>query len=414
MDNSAFTTREPLLVNKGPYSQGGGTCDAFRVKLYGKLHFLKQLKPQYANDVRNRLALQKEFETGYRLEHPHLVRYISLNAEGILMEYVDGDTLTRVLNDQPSYFHRRDRLHLFLRQLFEAVQYLHEHQILHLDLKPDNILLSHIDHDVKLVDLGCCLTDTFPDTPGRTPDYAAPEQLREQASVDERTDIYALGRILAAIHQKAPMPRFLQKLQQKCCQEDPEQRSASVAALIQELDRHERKQRRTRHSLIAALALLIILPACTLLYNRLSTRFAQMQTPIHDTIYVETPVVGPAIHDTVFVDTKPSPEETRRAQYEREMQMAIDKAYQSTISTYLDSAFAKTWNIAANAFVNKMNTICEQLAKKYPEYALSQIQGTVMAQCNSYLSIVADKMAKNREKREEMDKKSEMEEMVEE
>jgi len=414
MDNSAFTTREPLLVNKEPYSQGGGTCDAFRVKLYGKLHFLKQLKPQYANDVRYRLALQKEFETGYRLEHPHLVRYISLNAEGILMEYVDGDTLTRVLNDQPSYFHRRDRLHLFLRQLFEAVQYLHEHQILHLDLKPDNILLSHIDHDVKLVDLGCCLTDTFPDTPGRTPDYAAPEQLREQASVDERTDIYALGRILAAIHQKAPLPRFLQKLQQKCCQEDPEQRPASVAALVQELDRHERKQRRARRTLIAALALLITLTACTLLYNRLSTRFAQIQTPIHDTIFVETPVVGPAIHDTVFVDTKPSPEETRRAQYEREMQMAIDKAYQSTISTYQDSAFAKTWNTAANAFVNKMNTVCEQLAKKYPEYALPQIQGTVMAQCNFYLSIVADKMAKNREKREEMDKKSEMEEMVEE
>ena len=94
--------------------------------------------------------------------------------------------------------------------------------------------------------------------------------------------------------------------------------------------------------------------------------------------------------------------------------MAIDKAYQSTISTYQDSAFAKTWNTAANAFVNKMNTICEQLAKKYPEYALPQIQGTVMMQCNSYLSIVADKMAKNREKREVMDKKSEMEEMVEE
>lgn len=418
MENSDFSSREPLLANKEPYSHGGGTCDAFRVKLYGKLHFLKQLKPQYANDIRYRLALQKEFETGYRLEHPHLVRYISFGDDGILMEYVDGDTLTSFLNEQPTFFHRHDRLVLFLHQLFEAVQYLHEHQVLHLDLKPDNILLSHIGYDVKLVDLGCCLTDTFPDTPGRTPDYAAPEQLQEQAPVDERTDIYALGRILSAIHQKAPLPRFLQKLQQKCCQENPDQRPASVAALIQELDQHERTQRRVRWTLMTALALMIILPACTLLYNRMSARLARMQTPVHDTVFLERPIIEQAHHDTIFLDKGPSPEEIRRAQYEREMQAAIDKAYKSTIYSYQDSTTADTWETSAQDFIAQMYTICDRLAEKYPEYPLSQIQGIVMAQCKSYLSIVSDKLFSNSKKAapiiEETKTNKEMEEMAEE
>ncbi len=47
----------------------GATCDTFRVKLYGKLHFLKRLKPELAGDIRYQEALRKEFETGYRLEH---------------------------------------------------------------------------------------------------------------------------------------------------------------------------------------------------------------------------------------------------------------------------------------------------------------------------------------------------------
>ena len=173
----------------------GATCDTFRVKLYGKLHFLKRLKSEYAGDIRYQEALLKEFETGYRLEHPNLVRYLSLDKDGILMEYVDGETLSQRLAKNPDYFKQRKNTDKLVRQLLSVLQYLHSHQVLHLDLKPDNILLTHINDDVKLIDLGFCYTDTFADTQGHTNAFAAPEQLAGE-KVDVRSDIYAIGKIL--------------------------------------------------------------------------------------------------------------------------------------------------------------------------------------------------------------------------
>ena len=205
----------------------GATCDTFRVKIYGKLHFLKRLKSEYSGDIRYREALRKEFETGYQLEHPNLVRYISLDDDYILMEYVDGETLSTRLATQPDYFRNRKNTDKFLHQLLDVVGYLHSHQVLHLDLKPDNILLTRIGSDVKLIDLGCCYTDTFPDTTGRTVAFAAPEQLTGGV-VDVRTDIYAIGRILECL----PDHNIIyNKVIARCTAPDPTTRYQTISDL---------------------------------------------------------------------------------------------------------------------------------------------------------------------------------------
>ena len=186
MESSQFSDSHPHIESLDPLDTKGATCDAFCVKLYGKLHFLKRLKPEFAGDIRYHEAFRKEFETGYRLEHPNLVRYISLTEDGILMEYIDGETLTAFLALHPDYFKDKHNADKFLRQLLDAVGYLHSHQVLHLDLKPDNILMTRINNDVKLIDLGCCYTDTHPDTTGRTVGYAAPEHSPRPASMSLR------------------------------------------------------------------------------------------------------------------------------------------------------------------------------------------------------------------------------------
>ncbi len=73
---------------------------------------------------------------------------------------------------------------------------MHRHQSLHLDLKPANIMLTHVSNDVRLIDLGCSYMDARPDSMGQTQHYAAPEQLDVTYEVNARTGIYALGRIL--------------------------------------------------------------------------------------------------------------------------------------------------------------------------------------------------------------------------
>lgn len=226
MDSSQFSDTQSHFEGMEPVDTNGATCDTFRVKIYGKLHFLKRLKPQYAGDIRYQEALRKEFETGYRLEHPNIVRYISFSDDGILMEYVDGETLSQRLSSHPDYFESKENIRKFLRQLLEAIGYLHAHQILHLDLKPDNILLTRIHNDVKLIDLGYCYADTFVDTQGYTSGFAAPEQL-SGGRVDERTDIYAIGKIMELL----PDHHIYNKVIRKCTAQLPENRYQSIADL---------------------------------------------------------------------------------------------------------------------------------------------------------------------------------------
>ncbi|MBR1934035.1 MAG: protein kinase [Prevotella sp.] len=210
---SSFTPSPPPYSDAQPLAVGGSTCQCYRVRLYGKLHFLKQLKPGLATNPHYAAALQKEFETGYGLEHPHLVRYVSRTADSILMDYVDGLPLDQFLTEQPHYFRSRRAADRFLRQLLSVVGYLHQHQIVHLDLKPQNILITRIDHDVKLIDLGYCYTDTYTDTMGRTDKYAAPEQLPGgTGQVDARTDIYAIGRLV----QSLPCAPIYNKVAARC------------------------------------------------------------------------------------------------------------------------------------------------------------------------------------------------------
>lgn len=234
MESSQFSDGQSPFESIEQIDVHGATCDSFRVKLYGKLHFLKRLKPQFTGDIRYQEALRKEFETGYRLEHPNLVRYISLTDDGILMEYVDGETLSQRVAAHPEYFTKQNT-DKFLHQLLDAVACLHSHQVLHLDLKPDNVLLTRINSDVKLIDLGCCYTDTFADTPGRTNAYAAPEQL-SGGSVDERTDIYAIGKIL----ERLPHHDINNKVIARCTASLPEERYQSVRELQDALFRRSR------------------------------------------------------------------------------------------------------------------------------------------------------------------------------
>lgn len=250
MESSQFSDTHPRFEGMDPVDTNGATCDTYRVKLYGKLHFLKRLKEEHVNDIRYQEAIRKEFETGYSLEHPNLVRYISRTEDGILMEYVDGETLSQRLSNHPDFFESKKNTEKFLSQLLDAVGYLHAHQVLHLDIKPDNILLTRINSDVKLIDFGCCYTDSFVDTQGHTNYFAAPEQL-SGGSIDERTDIYAIGKILTLL----PDHHIYNKVIARCTAESPEDRFLTIADLQNALFP------KIKHGLLALSVILVLVLA---------------------------------------------------------------------------------------------------------------------------------------------------------
>lgn len=236
MEISSFNRQQPSFQDSTLVATSGATSDCFRVKLYGKLHFLKRLKKEFHTNPRYVAALKKEFETGYNLEHPHLVRYIACGDDYLLTEYIDGLTLNKFAECNPDFLKKKANVDRLLNELLDVLRYLHSHQIVHLDLKPENILITRVGNELKLTDLGFCYTDTFIDTTGRTDGYAAPEQFNGSGKVDERTDIYAVGKILETL----PCSAFYKNIIARCTKPLKEDRYQSVEEIRQDLSKRRR------------------------------------------------------------------------------------------------------------------------------------------------------------------------------
>ena len=144
---------------------------------------------------------QKEFTLGIELEHPNIVRYFDYGEDEkgpfIKMDYVDGEDLELFAAKHPDFFNSKQNRQQLLNELLDALAYLHGKQMLHLDLKPGNILITNKGHHVKLIDLGFGWAEGFLQEGGFSRDYCAPEQLSHQAkNISAATDIYALGKIM--------------------------------------------------------------------------------------------------------------------------------------------------------------------------------------------------------------------------
>ena len=265
--DSSFHTLQHDFPLEQRLEVGGSTSDCFLVRLYGKLHFLKRLKEPLRSDPRYVAALRKEFETGYHLEHPHLVRYVSMTDDAILMDYVDGDTLGDFAQHHPDFFAKRKNTDRLLLQLLDVVGYLHANQVVHLDLKPSNILITRIDHSVKLIDLGFSYTDDYPDTTGNTEKYAAPEQLHSDEKPSPRTDIFAIGRIL----QTLPCADSYKDIIKCCTSEDPDKRFQSV----DEISRRLHRSASLRRFLLPALLLLLLALILLVVFRPFSSQTIQ-------------------------------------------------------------------------------------------------------------------------------------------
>ena len=127
---------------------------------YGRRFLLKALNPDEANLTDFRLQQEQEFQLGIQLVHPNIAATYSLEEiEGIgrciVQEWIDGITLSEWLASKPSKA-ARERV---FAQLLDAIEYLHGQQLVHHDLKADNILITRNGSNVKLIDFGLSALD---------------------------------------------------------------------------------------------------------------------------------------------------------------------------------------------------------------------------------------------------------------
>ncbi len=162
---------------------------------------MKLLRPQLAQDPACVRRFIEEAKVGLELTHEGIVRVRDVRRHDgtpyLTMEWVDGGTL-RGLLDARGKLTWADAEPI-ARGFLRALAYAHGKGVLHLDVKPENVLLPR--HDApKLCDFGLARALARPGglsmLPGAgTPDYMAPEQ-RAGGAVDKRADVYAAGVVL--------------------------------------------------------------------------------------------------------------------------------------------------------------------------------------------------------------------------
>jgi WD40 repeat protein len=183
----------------------GATATVYRVR-----H--RQLESDYAlkvlhllhPDLLGRLITEGQLQS--QLEHPHIVRVHDVvevgSAPALLMDYVAGPSLADRLKQGALSF---DEAEAIFRQILDAVAFAHSHAVIHRDLKPANVLLTQRSGvtTARVTDFGIAkhLAPTVPTatmTGGLlgTLEYMAPEQIRGEATIDGRADLFALGVIL--------------------------------------------------------------------------------------------------------------------------------------------------------------------------------------------------------------------------
>ncbi|GFT47521.1 hypothetical protein NPIL_194351 [Nephila pilipes] len=183
-------------VGKGAF----GTAVLYRKKYDDSLVIVKEINMHDLTASERQLAIN-EISVLSLLNHENIVSYYdSFEEDGVLMiemEYADGGNMAQYLAQMKSFMEEKEILLLF-KQIVSAIKHMHDHNILHRDLKTANIFLTK-DGTVKVGDFGISKMLTTKQggaiTVVGTPYYISPEMC-EGKFYNQKSDIWALGCIL--------------------------------------------------------------------------------------------------------------------------------------------------------------------------------------------------------------------------
>jgi serine/threonine protein kinase len=231
-----------------------------------------------------RLGLKSFFEEGRSLaqiSHPSVVSVLNFFRENetvyMVMNYLEGaalqDFIVTARDLKQSKVFRESTIRSLFDEILRGLRIVHQHKMLHLDIKPANIFITD-DNKSVLIDFGAAREVLSKEgnfiRPMYTPGFAAPEMYRRDASMGPWTDIYAIGACIYACMQGFPPNEAPQRLEKDriavalarlrgvysdnlievvewCMSLDPLSRPQSVFALQKELSR-EGERRYTKLS----------------------------------------------------------------------------------------------------------------------------------------------------------------------
>lgn len=253
----------------------GGMAVVYKAKdrLLNRYVAIKILRPEFTKDEQFVENFKRESQAAAGLQHPNIVAVYDVGRSGninyIVMELIDGRPLSELIREKAP-FHYKMAIKI-AKQVAAALSLAHQHNIIHRDVKPHNIMITK-DGIAKLTDFGIAqaVSDTtmVADTNKiiGSVHYFSPEQARG-AHVDERSDIYSLGIVIyEMLTAKVPydgenpvevalkhfnedmvkpsrlvagIPPALEKLVLKATAKSPQNRFGSADELLEELNNIE-------------------------------------------------------------------------------------------------------------------------------------------------------------------------------
>jgi serine/threonine protein kinase len=185
-------------------AEGGmGAIYRGRQRDTGLVVAVKIMPPHMAQNPILLKRFEQEFRAASRLDHPNIVRALDYGDSGdqpfLVMEFVEGESLGQRI-ERDGRMPEADAIRV-IAQVARGLHRAHKENLVHRDVKPDNILVRP-DGVAKLADLGLVKetdTDLNLTKTGRglgTPHFMAPEQFRDAKNADRRCDIYSLGATL--------------------------------------------------------------------------------------------------------------------------------------------------------------------------------------------------------------------------
>ena len=178
---------------------GGSTCDIYRTRWQRREVFVKRLKEEFRTKPIYLDALDKEFDIGVKLRHPSLPVYHEFHRDYIVVDFVDGQTLAEMIKHNDAWLANERNIVKMLRELVDVVDYLHRHNIVHCDIKPDNIIITTNTKNLVLIDFDKSYTDALGDSSGHPGKYGLSVADKGQTAIDFRAIAMVIEKIKANI-----------------------------------------------------------------------------------------------------------------------------------------------------------------------------------------------------------------------
>ncbi len=185
----------------------GGMGVVYKAKdpLIDRIVAIKKMTGTFAEDNEARERFLREARAVGRLQHPNIVTIYELGVEGnspyMVMEFLEGKGLDGVLEARTplTLVQKLD----YMIQVCHALHYAHQHDIVHRDVKPANVIVMTGGQQVKLVDFGIARAGNSGMTRTGiaigTTSYMSPEQIEADKGLDRRSDVFSAGVMLFEI-----------------------------------------------------------------------------------------------------------------------------------------------------------------------------------------------------------------------